>query len=194
VGSIRFSDWITNQYSFTRKRLENNSQVIEGKYYQDKFFERIEARMNKRLQWGVDYYQSLYSDDNREYEVGMDTRWYFFLDPKRLSLKHRFFFRDFDKEAREYFSPQNFWTNQLTLNWRQYLNKEEIFFGADDIYYDFQYVLSLDSEDIVGHTFILEGSYNAFKDWEINIRGSTAQTSHTVYRDRYVGFSAKHYF
>ncbi|MCQ9206722.1 MAG: tetratricopeptide repeat protein [Omnitrophica bacterium] len=180
--------------SYQRERLENTSTVIRDAYYKDDYKQRIYFDVNKKIKFGLDFLLSGYSDDKWKYEPGFDLLYYISLEPKRFMVKYRVFFRDFSKTVNEYFSPRDFWTNTLTFNWRHFLNKEEIFFGADDVYYDLTYNLSVDSEDIVSHGFIGEFNWDINKRLNFNIQGAVTNTSVDVYGDKRVSASLKYYF
>lgn len=191
---LRIADSSVVNFWYERQRLENNSTVIRGRYYSDDFKERIDASVDKRLKLGADYLYSRLSDGNQRWEPGFDVLYYFSLDPLRLTLKYRYFYRQFEDKVPQYFSPRGFTTNTVSLNWRHFLNKEEIFFGADDIYYDLGYNFSVDSTSIVGH------QYTGLLHWDINkrlaldVQGTFSLSSNDVYRESGVKGSFKYYF
>jgi len=192
--NFRIFDIGTSQFDYKRERLENNSTVIKKKRYRDSFKERINLDINKNLKAGADYLFSYYSDDNYKHEPAFDILYYLSLEPMKFSVKYRYFYRTFDERKEEYFSPKRFTTNAITFNWRHFLNKEEIFFGADDLYYDLKYDLTIDSKDIVGHKFSGELNWDINKRLNFNIQGSITNTSAGVYDDRSLITSIKYYF
>ena len=191
---FRIFDVGTSTFSYQRERLENSSEVIRGSYYRDNLKGRLDVDINKRCKLGMDYLFSDYSDDNSKHEPGFDVLYYLSLEPKKFSVKYRYFYRDFDEKVQEYFSPEDFWTHELTFDWRHFLNKEEIFFGADDIYYDLIYGISVDSEDIVGHKFGAGLNWDINKRLNFNIQGSLSDSSDNVYEDKNLGISIKYWF
>ena len=195
-GSLNYRvfDIGVSSFSYERRRLENNSTVIREGYYADRLKERLDLDVAKRLRIGADYLFSAYSDDNFKNEPGFDILYYFLLEPMKFSLKYRYFFREFDDKVGEYFSPKGFSASQITLNWRHFLNKEEIFFGADDFYYDLKYDITVDSEDIVGHKFSGELNWDINKRLNFNIKGSITNASVDVYKDKNLVVSIKYYF
>lgn len=195
-GSLNFRIWDigVSKFSYKRERLENNSTVIREHYYRDSFKERLDFDITKRFKAGLDYLFSYYSDDNYKSEPGFDILYYLLLDPTRLTVKYRYFHREFKDKVGEYFSPKGFCVNEISFNWRHYLNKEEIFFGADDLYYDLKYKLRMDSEDIVGHVFSGEINWDINKRLNFNIQGSITGSSAGVYKDKNVLVSIKYYF
>lgn len=192
--NFRVFDIGVSHFSFERERLENSSTVIRGDYYSDNYKERLDIDIDRRLKLGLDYLFSNYSDGNYRDEPGVDLLYYISLEPRRLSVKYRYSYRVFDEKMPEYFSPKRFSTNTVTFNWRHFLNKEEIFFGADDLYYDLGYDVSVDSEDIVGHKFSAGLNWDIDKRLNFNIQGSVTNTSADVYNDKNVTTSIKYYF
>lgn len=190
----RVFDMGVSSLSYQRHRLENNSTVIRESYYADAFKERVYMDITKRLKIGVDYLFSSYSDGNFKNEPGFDVLYNLSLEPMKFSVIYRYLFREFDKKQTEYFSPKGFTTNRITLNWRHFLNKEEVFFGADDIYYDLKYDITLDSEDIVGHSLSGEFNWDITKRLNFNIKASATGSSTNVYNDRSLRVSLKYYF
>ncbi|MBL7130852.1 MAG: tetratricopeptide repeat protein [Candidatus Omnitrophica bacterium] len=192
--NFRIFDYGMSNFSYQRERLENNSKVIRDGYYIDNYKERLDIDINKRFKLGMDYLFAGYSDSNYKHEPGLDLLYYFSLDPKRFAVKYRYFYKNFDKKVSDYFSPKGFSTNSLALNWRHFLNKEEIFFGADDLYYDLGYDISVDSGDIVSHKFSGEFNWDISKRLNLNIRASVVNLSASVYRDKSITAQMKYYF
>ncbi len=192
--NFRVFDIGVSHFSFERERLENSSTVIRGDYYSDNYKERLEIDIDRRLKLGLDYLFSNYSDGNYRDEPGVDLLYYISLEPRRFSVKYRYFYRVFDEKMPEYFSPHSFWTNKVSLNWRHFLNKEEIFFGADDLYYDLGYDVSVDSGDIVGHKFSAGLNWDVNKRLNFNVQGSITNTSCDIYKDSRLIASIKYYF
>jgi len=192
--NLRIFDIGVSASSYRRQRLENNSTVIRGHYYKDSFKQRFDLDMNQRLKIGMDYLFAYYSDDNYKNEPGFDLLYYLLLDPMRLTVKYRYFYKDFNDKVIEYFSPRDFSTNRISFNWRHYLNKEEIFFGADDLYYDLGYSIIIDSEDVVGNKFSAGFNWDINKSLNFNIQGSVLNSSKDVYKDKSLTASIKYYF
>jgi len=181
-------------FSQERERLENNSTVVRNRVYRDNYKERLGLDINKRLKAGADYLYSSYSDGNSLHQPGLDILYSFSIDPKRLSLKYRYFYQDFRRKLSDYFSPKGFCVNSLYLNWRHSLNKGGVFFGADELYYDLGYETSCDSHNIVSHKFSAELNWDVNKRLNLNIHASTTDSSCGVYRDKNIIASVKYYF
>ncbi|NQT22507.1 MAG: tetratricopeptide repeat protein [Candidatus Omnitrophica bacterium] len=194
VFDVRIFDIGTANFSYERERLENNSTVIREHYYRDRFKERIDIDVNKWLKLGADFIFAYYSDYNYKTEPGFDLLYFFSIDPLRFSVKYRYYFREFSEKEDQYFSPKGFTVNKITLNWRHYLNKEEVFFGANDLYYDLNYEVKIDSETIVGHGFSGELNWDINKRLNINVKGKILNSSANVYNDKSFIASVKYYF
>ncbi len=195
-GSFRYrlTDVVTSFTSFERKQLENTSQLIRDNYYTDNYLQRFNFDINKRLKSQAEFLYSRYSDSNYKIEPGLEMLYLITLDPRRLSLRYKYFYRNFDEKKPEYFSPKGFSVNSLKLNWRHFLNKEEIFFGANDIYYDLGYEITVDSKNVIGNKFSAEFNWDISKRLNFNIRGSLEKSSSGVYKDKSVIASVKYYF
>ncbi|MFA5337315.1 MAG: tetratricopeptide repeat protein, partial [Candidatus Omnitrophota bacterium] len=192
--NLRTFDYGTLGFYYDRERLENNSRVILGNFYSDNYKERFAIDVNKNLKLGLDYLFAKYSDSNYKHEPGFDVLYYLSFEPRMLTIKYRYFYKTFKNTVTDYFSPKNFSTNSLGLNWRHYLNREEVFFGANNLYYDLGYEASVDSTDIVGHRFSGEIGWDINKRLNINIKGSVVNSSCDVYKDSNVMASLKYYF
>ncbi|UCD55745.1 MAG: tetratricopeptide repeat protein [Candidatus Omnitrophota bacterium] len=192
--NIRVFDTGISRFSYRRERLENNSAVIREHYYNDIFKERVDIDAGKRLKLGGDFQFSCYSDGNWRMEPAFDLLYYLSLEPMRFSVKYGYFYREFKDKVSDYFSPKGFSTNKISLNWRHFLNKEEVFFGADNLYYDLRYDITIDSEEIVGHKFSGEFNWDINKKLNFNMQGSITNTSNDIYNDKSLAVSLKYYF
>ncbi|MFA5271746.1 MAG: tetratricopeptide repeat protein [Candidatus Omnitrophota bacterium] len=192
--NFRTFDYGVFGFSYDRERLENNSSVIVGRFYSDNFKERWDIDINKNLKLGFDYLFANYSDNNYKHEPGLDVLYYFSFEPKRFTIKYRYFYKNYKNTVTEYFSPHGFSTNSLGLEWRHYLNKEEIFFGANDLYYDIGYEASVDSTDIVGHRFSGEIGWDINKRLNLSVKATVVNSSCDVYKDTNVVAALKYYF
>lgn len=191
---LRVIDAALAHFWYKRERLENTSTVIRSHYYSDDFKERLDVSIDKRLKLGVDYLYSSVSDDNQRWEPGFDILYYLSLDPLRLTVQYRYFYRQFEHVDPDYFSPKGFTTNAVTVNWRHFLNKDEIFFGADDLYYDASYTFSVDSTSIVGHLFRGGIHWDINKRLALDVNGGFSVSSNNVYRESGVKTSLKYYY
>ena len=74
------------------------------------------------------------------------------------------------------------------------MNKEEVFYGMDEIYYDLEYNVSVDSTDIVGHKFTYGFNWDINKKLNVNLKGSVMGSSASVYKEKEVMAGVKFYF
>lgn len=190
----RIADNATLAFMYDRQRLQNSSNVIRWHEYEDDCKVRADYSVNTHLKLGADYTYAHYSDRNYRNEPGFDILYFFSLDPLRLSVQYRYFYRAFWYTSPNYWSPKEFMTNELFFNWRHYLNKEEIFFGADDLYYDLGYNVSVDSETIAGHTFSGRLHWDINKRFSLDIKGYFTKSSNKVYKDEGLTGTVKYYF
>lgn len=181
-------------FSYERQRLENNSLVIRRHYYSDNYKERILLDFNNRFKMELGYLFSRYSDSNYKNEPSAEFTYYFMLEPRSLSLKYKFAYSDYRMQVLEYFSPSGFYTNTIGLSWKHFLNKKEIFFGADDTWYELGYEISLDSEDIATHKFILGFIRDINKRLNFGIKMHAVDSSADVYKEKNIVISLKSYF
>ena len=181
-------------FSYDREKLENNSEVIRRHFTRNSFRNMAIFDITERLKVGAKYMFASYSDGNFLNEPSLDILYNISLEPKNLSVRYRYTYREFDKKVTEYFSPKGFTSNVFTVNWRHFLNKEEIFFGANNIYYDLKYDMALDSQYIVGHKFSWEANWDITKRFNFNVRGSVMGSSAGVYEESEFEIGVKYYF
>lgn len=193
-ANLRFMDIGVATFSYERERLENNSGVIINHYYMDNFRGRMNVDVTKRLKVNADFLYSAYSDNNERWEPGFDLLYFFSFDPLRFSVRYRYFYRQYENKVSQYFSPRGFTTNSFELNWRHYLNKEEIYFGADDLYYDLLYSVSIDSQKVATHKFGAEINWDINKRMNFNVKGSFSRSSYKIYQDASLTAGLKYFF
>ncbi|MFH1395242.1 MAG: tetratricopeptide repeat protein [Candidatus Omnitrophota bacterium] len=192
--SSRVFDAGTFDFSFDREELDNTSLVIRKHEYRNNFKPRVDINLNRDCKIGADYLYSHYSDDNFKHEGAFDALCYLSPDPLRFTAKYRYFYRQFKTKVKDYFSPKGFSTHAFGFNWRHYLNKDEIFYGANDLYYDFKYDISIDSTYVVGHKFTWGFNWDLNKRLNFNVQGFVMGSSANVYNEKNVTASIKYYF
>ncbi|MFA6636690.1 MAG: tetratricopeptide repeat protein [Candidatus Omnitrophota bacterium] len=181
-------------FMYDRERLENNSEVIQKNFVRNKFRNVLAFDITNRLKVRGEYMFASYSDGNFLHEPSIDIHYDITLEPGNLSVRYRYVYKEFRDKVFRYFSPKGFSTNMFTVNWRHFLNKEEIFFGANDIYYDLKYDLAVDSQYIAGHKFSWEANWDVTKKLNFNVRGSCMGSSAGVYKESEVVVGARYYF
>ncbi|HNX91582.1 MAG TPA: hypothetical protein PKG81_07005, partial [Candidatus Omnitrophota bacterium] len=195
-GSFTFRafDLALFRSSYERERLENSSEVIRGGYYKDTFMERVDMDLTQRLKLGGDYSFSSFHPENSRNLAGGDVLYYFSFDPLRFTAKYRYSYDEYNKKVIEYFSPKGFTTNTFSFNWRHYLNKNGMFFGANDIYYEAGYDVSVDSTYIASHRFSGGLYWDITKSFAVALNGFITNSSVDVYKERRIIASLKYYF
>jgi tetratricopeptide (TPR) repeat protein len=192
--SFFIDDTSTLRLNYDRQILDDNSTVIRDYLYRDNFNLRADFNVSRRFKIGADYTIAHYSDNNMLNEPGFDLLCYLNLEPKMFYFKYRYFYKEFKHKDKAYWTPKGLSTNTFTLNWRHFLNKEEIFFGADNIFYDLRYDLSIDSERVAGHKFTCEFNWDISKKLNFNIAGSVMGSSNSVYKEEQARAGFKYYF
>ena len=192
--NIRILDRGELLLKYAKENLVNSSTVIRERYYADNFVINLSADLNRKLRIGLNYLYSCISDDNIKNEPEIYLAYYFSLEPKRFYIQYRYKYQSFDKEVLEYFSPGSFKTHILSFNWRHFLNAEEIFFGADDLYYDFIYDLAFDSENVFSHHLKVELHKDVNKSFNINLKVGITFSDNNIYEDKNLILSFKIYF
>jgi tetratricopeptide (TPR) repeat protein len=190
----RFLDRGIFNFNYQRQRLTDNSQLIRGYAYRHSFENKIDFDLTSKLKMGLDCRLAYYFDSNFLVEPGIDFIYFFSKEPRQFYLTYRYFFKEFRKESLNYWTPRGFSTNKLTLAWRHYLNSDELFFGADQLYYELKYEVSLDSTDILIHKFISEFNWDINKRLNLHFGGSFANTTSNVYREKRITAGLKYYF
>ncbi len=177
-----------------QQRLENNSTVIRDRLVRNNFKVRQDFDLTKRWKAGADYMFSYFSDHNRCSDVAGDTLYFLSLEPRALYVKYRYEFRNFRKIETDYFSPQGYSLHTISLKWKHFLNKEEVFFDANDIYYEAGYDVSFDSTGITGHSVGGSLTWDITKRLQISGGGQYTISSTKIYEDAGAKGSVKYYF
>ncbi|MBU9889240.1 MAG: tetratricopeptide repeat protein [Candidatus Omnitrophica bacterium] len=195
-GRFAFRTWDIGRMTFSQaqQRLENNSAVIEERLFRNDFKLRQDLDLTKRLSAGGDYTFSYLSDHNRCHEVAADILYFLTLEPKAFSLGYRYAFRNFLKRRDDYFSPQEYSLHTLSLRWKHFLNKEEIFFGANDIFYEAGYDLAFDSTGITSHRISGGFGRDVTKRLQVKGEGQYTHGSSRIYEDAGAKATVKYFF
>ena len=193
-AAYRINDKYVFKLSYDRERIENNSNSLRQYFHRHKFVNRLDISHSRKLKFGLDYLTAYYFDDNVLHQPGFDALYYLSLEPKRFYVKYRGYYKYFRDKTLDYWSPKGFWNHSLKFAWRHSLNKEEIFFGADDLYYEIAYDLSIDSESNLGNKVYLELNWDVNKRLNLNIKGSFYDASSDVYQESEVVAGFKYYF
>jgi len=164
--------------SHQRREIVDNSFTFENQLYRDDYKLRTIYRPERRVSLGGDYMRSNYSDGNIRDEYGFDVSYYLLYEPRSLRAIYRYEHYGFDRQDVTYFTPSSFHSHILGLQWKHFLNKEELFWGANDTFYTLGYETRFDynSEHEVGHKIKVGFGH----DWN-NRCTSRIEWSKTVY-------------
>jgi hypothetical protein len=154
-------------FSHSREDVLDNGTVLKNNLKRDDYKVRANLEPNRRISFGADYKFSDYNDGNSNNTYGIDAALIASYEPRFLKLTYRYEEYGFDKPNDYYFTPSSFHTNTVGLEWRHFLNKEELFWGTNDTYYTLRYAVNFDVHDQNGHTLYAD----FHKDW--NDRFST---------------------
>lgn len=184
-GQFTFRTFDIGQMTLSQEqqRLENNSAVLERRLFRNNFKVRQDIDLTKRLKAGTDYTFSYISDHNSCHEVAADTLYYLMLEPRAFYVKYRYAFRNYRKTQSDYFAPQDFSLHTISVRWKHFLNKKEIFFGANDIYYESGYDVSFDSTGITSHQVLGGLTWDITKRLQIKGEGQYTIASTKIYED-----------
>lgn len=192
--NLRVFDLGEISLKYAKENLVNSSNVIRKRYYADNFSTQFFTDINSKVRVGLDYLYSSISDNNIQNGSEIYTIYYFSLEPKRFSLEYRFKYQSYKNTVEEYFSPNNLKTHIVSWNWRHFLNKEAIFFGGDDLYYDFIYDIAFDSENVFSYALNLELNKDINKKLNINLRCGATFSDANIYKEKHIQLSFKFYF
>lgn len=195
-GQFAFRTFDLGQMTLSaeQQRLENNSEVIRRRYFQDDFKVRQDLDLTKRWKAGADYSFSYFSNHNHKNEVGADTLYYLTLEPKAFFIKYRYAFRDFKRRDSFYYAPHDYSLHTISVRWKHYLNKKEIYFGADDIYYEVGYDFSMDSTGIISHQIMGGIGWDITKRFQIKGEGQYTHSTTKIYEDAGAKASMRYFF
>lgn len=147
--------------SHERQDVTDNETTVRSGLQRDDYMLRWETTPIRRLAAGADYTFSHFNDANERWRYGIDGTGIILFEPRALRVFFRYEAYGFRDPSNIYFAPGSFHTTRLGVEWRHFLNKEGLFWGALDTYYTFRYNVILDVHDQIGHMFYLD----FHKDW-----------------------------
>jgi tetratricopeptide (TPR) repeat protein len=169
-------DPLTLTLSHQREQIVDNSTTFRSQLCRDNYSIKGLYRLNRRFSASFDYMYSHYSDDNSRNAYGLDIDYYLSFEPRSLKISYRYEGYQFAREDVDYFSPGSFHYNKVALEWRHFLNKEELFWGANDTYYTLRYEMNFDVKRENGHKLSIDFHH----DWSNNC-SSRLEWSKTIY-------------
>ncbi len=121
--------------SHARDDFIRNEQTLRLGIRTDDYRARAFYRPSRRLTLGADYVFSDLTDGNDRVTWGVDVVSRLRYEPRSLNLLYRYEEYGFRRTDPFYFSPGSFHTNTVGLEWRHFLNREELFWGARFLLY-----------------------------------------------------------
>jgi tetratricopeptide (TPR) repeat protein len=170
--------WLIN-FSHQREDVIENYQTMASRLQRDNYKTRLSYRADRKTALGIDYMNSQYTDDNNRNQFGTDIYYYILHEPKSLKLSYRHEQYGFDRTKTNYFSPKSFYNNSISLEWRHFLNKEEMFWGTDDTFYTVRYSVNFEPNQQIGHRMYVDLHH----DWNNKCSGHI-EWSKSIYDHR----------
>ena len=150
IGYVPGDRWQIN-LSHLRDEVTDNDTAFLNKRYRDNYKIRGLYKSGRRMTIGADYMYSRYNNDNDRNTYGMDLDYLLSYEPRSLKITYRYEEYRFDRASPDYFSPDSFHYNAIGLQWRHFLNKEELFWGTNDTFYSIHYTVNFDVKNETGH-------------------------------------------
>jgi len=163
--------------SYKRDDFIQNEAMLAEHLQEDQYRARLSFRPIKRLEIGADESHSQFTDGNNLDNYGGDVGWDLLYDPGRLTVKYRWQDWRFKESEPLYFSPHDFPSNRVSLEWEQTLNKNGLYWGANQFSYFLRYEFIDDHGNQLGHA----GSVGI--NWHINKRLTLRIEAKHIYYD-----------
>jgi len=120
----------------SREDYIQNSQTLRQGTQKVDYGAQFDWRATRRLTVGGDYVWSDFNDTNTLRTARGRAEYRILWEPTKLDIGYRYVNENFKNVSPIYFSPDSFHQQQVYLDWRHYLNQEELFWGTQDTYYD----------------------------------------------------------
>ncbi|MDD3295822.1 MAG: tetratricopeptide repeat protein [Candidatus Omnitrophica bacterium] len=147
--------------SHAREDVMDNGQTLKNNLKRDNYGFAGLLNINRRLAFSAAYIYSDYNDGNRKKTFDLRGDYFFSYDPHSFKIFYEYQAYGFDKPSDYYFAPSSFHFDAFGLEWRHFLNKEELFWGMNNFYYTLRYMINFDSGDQTGHTLYAD----IHRDW-----------------------------
>ncbi|MGE0267139.1 MAG: tetratricopeptide repeat protein [Candidatus Omnitrophota bacterium] len=134
--------------SYKQDDIIQNSDTIISTLQADEYRVRGTYKPFKFIEIGGDESIALYSDDNEREMFGGDAAWIMLHEPMRLVAKYRWQNTQYDQINPDYFSPDDFVSKRASLEWQHYLNKRNLYWGANQTWYRLKYEYVMNPSDI----------------------------------------------
>jgi len=161
--------------SYKRDDFIQNEAMLAEHLQEDRYRARATWTPIRPLEIGVDEAHSRFTDGNSEDNYGGDVAWHLLYDPTRLTVRYRWQDWRFKKNEPDYFSPRNFPSRRVSLEWEQFLNKNNLYWGANNFSYFLRYEYIMDQGNQRGHSGAI--GFN----WHINKRLTLRLEANHIY-------------
>ncbi len=167
--------------SSKRDDLINNKTVLTKGLHSTDVGVNVKINTNRIMQTTLEYKHSFINDANRENYLSFEQQLFLLKAPTELTLIGGINYQNWKIVATDYFSPQHFWSVPLTLRWRHYLNKNNLYYGAKDTYYGVRYKFQVDR----GNTIFNGGGIEFHHDFsnKFGVHCETFGNYSNVYKD-----------
>ena len=157
-GKFTFNpfDILDTKVMLKREDVTVNTYTLKSSLRKNNYGFRSVLKPNRRINVGADYIFSHYNDGNNRHTYGIDVKTMLFFAPTALSLLYRYEEYGYDRQTDNYFSPDSFHFNKLAVEWRHFLNSDELFWGTNDTYYTLRYSVNYDVHHNHGHTLYVD--------------------------------------
>lgn len=149
--NVKPLDFLKFHFSHLREDVLDNGETATRGLRRDDFRFRGDFEPDRRLAFGSDYKYSHFTDRNVKNTYGVDVSYKLLHEPTMLKLAYRYEAYGFDKPRDYYFAPHSFHTNKPIIEWKHYLNREELFWGINETYYTLRYAINFDVNHNTGH-------------------------------------------
>ena len=149
-------DMLDTRFIARREDIMLNAQTVRNALRKNDYGFRSVLKPSRRVNIGADYMFSDYNDGNGAHRYGFDVKGMIFYAPTMLSVLYRYEEYGYDIERDSYFSPDSFHFNKLAVEWRHFLNSDELFWGTNDTYYTLRYSVNFDVQHNRGHTLYVD--------------------------------------
>lgn len=148
--NFRITDPVLIKLLYARRDVTDNRDTMLNSIKYDVYSAGIEFFLHPRLSVSAtsSYYD--YSDKNFNRMLDLQTSYQILMQPTVLKLTARAGYQNFNKVDKAYWTPRDYWSGNIGVEWRHYLNRDN-FWGTREIYYGFGYVSGYDSDDISSH-------------------------------------------
>ncbi len=170
--------------SHRRQEVIDNDQTLRQGLRNDESRMRWEFEPNQRFLFGSEYAYSAYNDRNIKRLYAVDGALRISYEPRSLRLLYRFESYGFSASRETYFTPHSFHHNDVGIEWRHFLNKEELFWGANDFYYTLRYTARFDLNDQRAHVLYCDLHRDWNKDFSTHLEYSQTFYEHpSIYKE-----------